>query len=209
MKQTYTNQSFNLILIAIAFYSTVQNMLKLFGPGYFLSSLLVPIAFIAISFGALISMTMNKLNGERFSRFFIIITLILPPTLVFIQYLTDVVFYGMNRWDLVLRPILYLQLIVGIILFLLSIRFSRTGKSERIADYGILIALLGIFLVVYTLTRVIEASLSILSFKYFINTTLGLFITYLGYRLKNRKMTLQTCMALCFIAIIISRFVGG
>lgn len=208
MKQTFSKKYFDWILIAITVLFSIEAVLHLFSKFEYFSSYLLRITFALVSVVAFISLMMKNANGEKYSRFFIIIGLIIPSLIIFNQFLTDLVFYGINREDLLQNPILHLKFILGIILFILTIKYSTQIKSNRIKDYGILISYVGIFLIGLTLVRAIEPNFiaymnNVPIWKIVIKIISSLLIVYLGYRLKNENMKLKIYIIFALISIFI------
>ena len=208
MKQTFSNKYFDWFLIAITILFLIDTLPNLFNKFEYFSSYLLRITFASVSIVALISLLTKNGNGERYSRFFMIIGLILPSLIIFNQFLTDLLFYGINRENLIQNPILYLKFIIGITLFILTIKYSKQTKSDRIQDYGILTNYIGIFLISLILIRTIEPNFisdlnNVPIWKTITKAILGLVIVYLGYRLKNENMKLRTCIILVLISMVI------
>jgi hypothetical protein len=156
----------------------------------------------------LISLLVQKLNGERFSRLFIIVALIIPAILILYHYLTDLIFYGVNRLNLLQNPSLFLKLVGGIVLLYFAIKFSKQEKVERIKDYGILIIGVGIFTVCYVLIRTIEPNLNselidYPTWKTIIKSIFGILTLIVGIRIKNRKTKFNKGLLLTLILMFI------
>ena len=208
MKHTYSNKYFDWILITITLLISIQNVPNLFTGFEFFSSYLLRIVFSLVSVVALLSLLIVNLNGERYTRFFIVVALIIPPLLIINIFLTDLMFYGANRLNLLQNPILFLKLIGGIVLLALTIKYSRKTKSERITDFGILIISVGVFAIVLTLVKTVQANmlseLNVLPpWKTIIKSIIGFVITYFGFRLKSGKTKLKTCIILVLIFMFI------
>lgn len=208
MKQTFSNKYFDWILIAVTVLCLIDLVPNLFSKFEFFGSYLLRVTFALVSIVALISLIAKKGNGERYSRFFIIVGLIVPSLLIFNQFLTDLIFYGVNRTSLLQNPILHLKFVIGIGLFILTLKYSKQTKSDRTEDYGILTSYIGIFLILLILIRTIEPNfISTLNnvpiWKFITKTIIGLVIVYLGYRLKNENMKLKTCIILALISMFI------
>ena len=157
---------------------------------------------------ALISLLAKKGNGERYSRFFIIVGLIIPTLLLYNQFLTDLIFYGVHRISLLQNPMLHLKFIIGIVLYALTLKYSEQTKSDRIQDYGILTSCIGIFLILLIIIRTIEPNFipgldTIPIWEVITKTSFGLLIIYLGLRLKSKNMKLKTCLILALISMLI------
>ncbi len=206
MKQTYTKRYFDFVLIACSLLFFIDIVVSLFDKLEYFSIYLLRITWAFVSVLSLISLTTTKLNSERYSRFFIIINLIVPPTLILVQFLTDLLFYGANRTDLLQNPVLYIKLIIGIILYVLSIRFSREQESKTIRDYGILTILIGLFVLVLSTLIIIESNVKNLTNTTFaMKTIVGLLIVLLGIRLKSEKIKFKVFIILLSILTFVIR----
>ena len=109
MKKTFSNRILDWILIGISLLFVLLTVWNLANGFEYLSSYLVRIAFTITSFMAFFSLMFAKINGERFSRIFILVTLILPAILIANQFTSDLVFYGATRTDLLQNPLLFLK----------------------------------------------------------------------------------------------------
>jgi len=115
-------------------------------------------------------------------------------------------FYGANRTDLLQNPVLYIKLIIGIILYVLSIRFSREQESKTIRDYGILTILIGLFVLVLSTLIIIESNVKNLTNTTFaMKTIVGLLIVLLGIRLKSEKIKFKVFIILLSILTFVIR----
>jgi hypothetical protein len=205
-KQTYTNKFFDYALVAITLLFSLDGVLALFGEVGYLSNYFIKVCLAAVSVMACLSLFVNQLNGERYSRYFVIIVLILVPLFVFGQYLADLGFYGINRTDLLQHPFVYVKLISGIALLILSIRFSSEDSAARVKDYGILTMLIGTFSLILVVIRTMEPDginfndpAFMMGFEFFVKFAVSLLIIFLGYRLMRQKITWKTCTILCVI----------
>ena len=193
MKKTFSNRILDWILIGITLLFSVLSIWNLSSEFDFFSSYLLRIVFAITSIMALLSLLISKLNGQRFSRIFILATLILPAVLLVNLFITDLVFYGATRTDLLKNPLLFLKLIGGIILFYLTLKYSTQQKAERIKDYGILIVGIGIFTICYVLTRTLEPNFNSDSNNYpiwktIVKSLIGIATLIIGTRIKKEKI---------------------
>ncbi len=208
MKQTFLHKAFDWILIGISLIFLVLTFINLINGFEYFSSFLLRIAFAFVSVTALISLLVQKFNGERFSRIFIIVALIIPAILILYQYLTDLIFYGANRLNLLQNPTLFLKLVGGIVLLYFAIKFSKQEKAERIKDYGILISGIGIFTICYVLSRTIEPNLNSELIDYpiwktIIKSIIGILTLIIGIRIKNLKTKFNKGQILILILMFI------
>ena len=208
MKKIFAHKVFDWILIGISLIFSVLTFMNLMNGFEYFSSFILRITFAFVSATALISLLIQKFNGERLSRIFIIVSLIIPAILIFYQYLIDLVFYGVNRLNLLQNPTLFLKLIGGIVLLYFAIKFSKQEKVDRIKDYGILIIGIGTFTICYVLIRTIEPNLnSELTdypiWKTIIKTIIGILTLIIGIRIKNLKTKFNKGLILTLILMFI------
>ncbi len=193
MKKTFSNKILDWTLVGIALLFSVLAVWDLKNGFEFFSSYLLKIVIALISTTTFLSLLISKINSERFSRIFVLVVLIIPAVLIANQFITDLVFYGATRTDLLQNPLLFINPMVGIIIFQLTIKYSRQEKSEQIKDYGILIIGVGIFTICYVLTRTIEPNFSSYLndypiWKTIVKSVIGIATLIIGTRIKNEKM---------------------
>jgi hypothetical protein len=208
MKKTFSNIFLNWTLIIITLIAAIDFTYRLFTPIQFYSTFLLKVVFAFASVFAFISLMVKRSGAERNARFFIIIVLLVPQLFVWNQFLSDLLFYSINRINLLKNPFLFLSFVTGIVLLALSIKYSAEIKSVRIKDYGLLIMLFGIFNIIMILVEVVEthfiAELNKKSYwEIIIKILLGLCIIYFGFRLKNEKMRLKSCLSLSVTLIFL------
>lgn len=211
MKQTFSLKYLDWIIIIVSFLFSINAVNNLLNPLEFPSSYLLRIVFALAPIMAFISLIFKKMNGERFTRIFVMVSLIIPTILIANKIFTDFILYGANRFDLLENPILlFINLVLGIVLLYLFTKYSNQTSLERIKDYGVLIILVGVFALIYVLLLTIQPSMySELNnypiWKTFIKSIIGIAIIFFGFRLKNQRLTLKTCL----IFVLISLFVYG
>jgi hypothetical protein len=208
MKQTFSNKYLDWVLIAVAVFFSVYNIKILFNVFDFFNSYLLRIAFSISSVLAISSLVIKNMNGEKYSRFFIIIVLIFPSLFLVNTYITDLAFYGVNKTDLLKDSFLYINLIFGIMLFMFSIKYSKQTKPTRISNYGILISYVGIFAIILIVTHAIQANFiaelnNVPIWKIIIKSIIGLLIILVGYQLKNEKIKLTKGLFFSILLIFI------
>ncbi len=210
MKKTFSNRILDWVLIGISLlfvFLTVWNLATGFE---YLSSYLVRITIALTTILAFSSLLIPNIHGERFSRIFILLNLIFPAVLIANQFTTDLIFYGATRTDLLEDPLLFLKLTGGIILFYLTLKFSRQQKAEQIKDYGILIIGIGIFTICYVLTRTVEPNFnSDLNdypiWKTILKSVIGIATLIIGTQIKKEKIKFKKGL----IRTIILMFIFG
>lgn len=193
IKKPFTNKIIDLILIGITSFFVILTVWNLTNGFEYLSSYLIRIAFALTSMMTFLSLLISQMNGERFSRIFILVILIFPAVLMANQFTTDWIFYGVIRTDLLQNPFFFLKLFGGIILFYLSLKYSRQRKEERTKDYGVLIIGIGIFIVAYVLTRTIESNFNAdlngyPIWKTIVKSVIGITTLIIGTQIKKEKI---------------------
>ncbi|WP_367914818.1 hypothetical protein [Leadbetterella sp. DM7] len=210
IKQTFSNKYFDWILIGISLVFSVLEIINLVNGFEYFGTYLFSVALFIASAAAFFSLLLGKINGERFSRIFIITVLIVPGFLILNQYLTDLVFYGINQQHLLQNPMLFLKITGGIVLLYFAIQFSKQPQTERIKDYGILIIGTGVFVICYTLIRTVEpVSNSELTaypiWKTGLKSILGIMVLIIGIRIKDQKLKFSKGV----ISVLITMFIFG
>jgi len=208
MKKTFLHRILDWVLILISFIFSVLAVWDLTNGFEFFSNYLLKIAILLISITALFSLLIPKINGERFSRIFILAVLIIPAALIANQFITDLVFYGATRTDLLKSPILYLNLIGGIILLYLTLKYSKQQKQDRKKDYGILIIGVGVFAICYVLSQTIEPNFSsdlnnYPIWKTIAKSIIGIVTLIIGIRMKDQKIKFNKGLILTLIIMFV------
>ena len=195
MKKTFSNRILDWILIGISLLFSILTVWNLLNGFDFFSSYLLRIIFALTSITAFLSLLISNLNGERFSRIFILVNLIFPTILIANKFTNDLVFYGTTRTELLQNPLLFAKLVGGIILFYLTLKWSKKEKTERIKDYGILIIGIGIFITLYILTRTLEPNfvtndliIGYPLWKTIVKSVIGIIILLIGTRIIKEKI---------------------
>lgn len=193
IKKTFSNRYFNLILITITLYFTIISIQKLTLEFDLFSAYLIRISNALLSLLALTSLFIINANGERFVRFFIIAVLIFPMILFVNQYIIDLLFHGINRINLLQNTLLNLLGVVGVVLYIASIRFSKQTTIEHQKDIGLLILGVGLFITIRTIIIEIEANfvpnmnkMTVVESSIKISIILLLFL--LGYKINKEKI---------------------
>jgi len=92
----------------------------------------IVIVLIKISLIALANVIFKNKYSHKFIQLFLIAVLILPSLLIIYRYLSVLVLYGFNRIELLNNPFLFLQLIVGVGLFVYTKRmYIKKNKDIK------------------------------------------------------------------------------
>lgn len=193
IKKTFSNRYFNLILITITLYFTIISIQKLTQEFDLFSTYLIRISNALLSLLALTSLIIINANGERFVRFFIIAVLIFPMILFVNQYIIDLLFHGINRINLLQNTLLNLLGVVGVVLYIASIRFSKQTTIEHQKDIGLLILGVGLFITIRTIIIEIEANFvpnmnKMTVIESCIKISIILLLFLLGYKINKEKI---------------------
>ena len=210
MKQTFLNKYFDWILIFVVFIFSLESLFKLFENIDYISLYFVRICFLITSILTFFSFFIYKLNGEKYSRFFIIMLLILPLLLVIYKYLFILIFHQISYIDISDNIILVVKFIIGIILLKFSIKFSRLNKLLIFKEFSVIIICLGIFITILCFLLAIDFIIKPPRFRNFtvnfwilsLKILFGLMIIFLGYLLNKEKIQLKICLLLVLTFII-------
>jgi hypothetical protein len=103
-----------------------------------------------------------------------------------------------------------MKFVSGMILFYLTLKWSKQEKTERIKDYGILIIGIGIFIILYILTRTLEPNLVtndlIIGYpmwKTIVKSLIGITILLIGTRIKKEKIVFKKGVIWTIVLIFI------
>ncbi|MBN8642011.1 MAG: hypothetical protein J0L86_09395 [Flavobacteriales bacterium] len=109
------------------------------------------------------------------------------------QYIIDLLFHGINRINLLQNTLLNLLGVVGVVLYITSIRFSKQTTIEHQKDIGLLILGVGLFITIRTIIIEIEANfvpnmnrMTVIESCIKISIILLLFL--LGYKINKEKI---------------------
>lgn len=210
IKETFSNKYFNIILIGITLYFTVISITKLIGEFDFYSNYVLRISAVLLSILAFFTLLVKNTNGERFTRFFIIGVLIFPLFTVLNQFLVDSLFYGINRINLLQNTLLNSIGLVGILLYFLSHHFSKQTQTSHQKDFGLFICGIGIFIVMRTIIRIIEANyvhdMHPFSFSEItIKTVIIILLFFIGFRMQQQKLKFGKGLLFTFVLLFFNQ----
>lgn len=152
MKEIYTNKIFNWVLIILSLIVLIEKSISLFQEYQFMNVLIVKMFLFFVPLFSLISFFVKKFSKEFYSKLFLGINFIVPLITLLYHFLVDLIIYSISRTELISNPIFYLNFFVGILLFYLSIKFSKNSKVEQQIDYGKIFLILGFFLILFNTT---------------------------------------------------------
>lgn len=204
MKEIYSNNIFNWVLVIISVLTLIDTSNLLSQEFEFLNVLTLRIILFVIPILSILSFFVSKLSKEFYSRLFILANLIALPLAIYYRFLVDKLFYLVIRTDLVSSPVIHLKFLIGIILFYLSIKFSQQSKPQRQNGYGILMIIYGLFSVILSFTKIFDydpANFSIIEFVAKLILSIG--IIFIGNRLRINKMKFRTSIIITVILAII------
>lgn len=205
MKQIYSNKIFNWIILIVSVLTLIDNSFRLNQEYEFLSVLILKIILFIFPILSILSFFFKKMTKEIYSRAFILVNLIFPPVTVYFQYLVDLLFYSFNRTDLISRPTMHINFLIGLVLFFLSLKFSKQTKIQRQNEFGILIIVYGLSLLILNLTRVFNydsVEFSVITFC--MKILISISIIFVGNKLRTEKLKFKTTIIISLILAIIS-----
>ena len=204
MKEIYSNKIFNWIILIVSVFSLIDTSYHLIQEFEFFNVLTLRIILFIVPILSILSFFIKKLNKEFYSRLFIIVNLIVLQIAIYFQFLVDQFFYFVTRTDLISNPVLHINFIIGLVLFFLSIKFSKTPKIERQNEYGIMIILYGIFLIVLNFTKFFDYDSENFSVKFVIKFLLSISIIFLANKSRTEKLKFKTTIIFFLILTIIN-----
>jgi len=209
MKKIFSNRILDWVLAGTSLLFVVLTTWNIVNDFEYLSTYLVRIAFFLTSILAFFSLLIFRTKAERFLRIFILVNLIFPAIFTFNLFVTDFVFYSALRTDLLRSPLLFIQFLAGIILFYLTLIYSRQQKKERIKDYGILIIGIGVFIICYVYTRTVEASFypelnAYPIWKTVAKSVITIGVILMGSRVNNEKVKLKKGLIWTIVLLFIN-----
>ncbi len=204
MKKVFSNKGFNWILIIISVLNSIDNIYLLSKEFEDLNILFFRILVFTISSLSFLSFFILKLNKEFYSRLFILANLILLTLFIYYSFTVDQLLYSVTRTDLVSNPAIHIKFFIGIILFYYSIKFSQESKTKRQSDYGLMIILFGLFLIILNFTKVFDYTSGNFSLiEFIIKIILSAGIIFTGNRLRLSKLKFKTSIITTIILAVI------
>lgn len=204
MKKVFLNKIFNWILIIISVLNSIDNIYLLRKEFEDINILFLRIAVFTISTLSFLSFFILKLNKEFYSRLFILANLILLPLLIYYSFLVDQLLYSVTRTDLVSNPAIHIKFLVGLVLLYYSIKFSQESKLQRQSDYGVMIMLYGLFLIILNFTKVFDYTSEDFSLiEFVIKIILSSGIIFTGNRLRLNKLKFKTTIIITTIIVVV------
>ncbi|WP_447950915.1 hypothetical protein [Chryseobacterium koreense] len=205
MNRIYSNKIFNWVILIVSVLTVIDISSRLNQDYEFLSVLILKITLFIFPILSTLSFFLKKMNKELYSRAFILVNLIFLPISVYFQYLVDLLFYSFNRADLISKPTMHVNFLIGLILFFLSLKFSRQTKIQRQNEYAMLIIFYGLFLLILNLTRIFDnnsTEFSVITFC--IKILISISIIFVGNKLRVEKLKFKTTIIISLILAIIS-----
>ena len=204
MKNVFSNKIFNWILVIISILTLIDSAYLLSKEFAYLNVLFLRIVVLVISTSSLLSFFILKLNKEFYSRLFILGNLILIPLLIYYSFLVDQLLYSVTRTDLVSNPAIHIKFLIGFILFYYSIKFSQESKTDRQREYGLMIMLYGLFLIILNFTKVFDYTSQDFSLiEFIIKIIMSSGIIFTGNRLRLGKLKFKTSIIITIIIAVV------
>lgn len=206
MKHIYSNKIFNWIILVVSVLTLIDISSRLNQEYEFLSVLILKLTLFIFPILSTLSFFLKKMNKEFYSRAFIFVNLIFLQISVYFQYLVDLLFYSFNRTDLISGPTMHINLLIGLILFFFSLKFSRQTKIQRQKEFGMLIIFYGLYILILNLGRILDSNsteFSVITFC--IKILISISIIFVGNKLKVEKLKFKTTI---IIALILAMIIG-
>ena len=205
MKEIYSSRIFNWILVIFSALTLIDKSYLLFNEFEHLDQLIIRLFFVIITTLSLLSFFIVKLNKEFYSRLLILTALITPGIIIYYRFLVDLSLYLLTRTDLISNPNIHLNFIIGIILFYFSIKYSRTSKIERHKEYGIVIIIYSLFLIISNWSIFIDHDSAELSIgKTITKSFLNIAMIFIGNKLRLQEIKFKKAIIIIIILILIS-----
>ena len=129
MKSIYSNKYIDWLFIFIILAIISIQIYSLTG-----ATTQIAIQFIAVylcvSLIALIALLVKNKMAHRLTQLFIIVVFISSPALIIYRYLSLYLFYGTNQIYLLQQPLLFISLVLGIVLFMVTIKKVRALENR-------------------------------------------------------------------------------
>ena len=204
MNKIYSNKIFNWILLIVSLLILIDNFSRINRSIEFNSAIVLKIALVIFPILSALSFFIKKLNKEFYSRAFILLNLIFPPIYLYYQYLIHLLIYSINRTDLISTPIIHFYFFIFLVLFYLSLRLSKQTNKQRQKEYGMMLMIYGIFLLIINITTNFDShSVYISEITSLIKILISIAIIFLGNKLRFHKIKFKKTIILStFIAII-------
>jgi len=119
MKSVYSIKYLDWLLLAVSFYYAILIFSKISFANTQLSTVFL-VVLISISSLAFIGLIFKNKLSHEFNQLFLILVVVFPSAHIVYRYLADLIFYGINRVELLSDPFVFFQLIIGIGLLLLT-----------------------------------------------------------------------------------------
>lgn len=202
MKEIYTNRIFNYIVLLLSVLSILDTYISSKSEVDYFSVALLDIVLIVLPGLSALSFFVKRLNTEIYSRLFILGSIIMLPLSIYYTFISDLILYSFSRTYLISNPIILANLLIGIILFYFSIKFSKLDKVQRERDYGAIIMILGMAMLLLTTSKFIDQE-PIQVVQYFVALLLSAGITFIGNRLRLKKLRLKTAVITTILITLI------
>lgn len=202
MKTTYSNKVFDGLLITITFLFSVYNLYTIFSSfnyGIIVAVLSSSTNFL-LSAIAFVSLINKRLDGERYSLFFILGYLLYIPFVAYVKFLTYWAQYGISNASIG-TPIFHYFFMGGIILLYFSIKFSKKTKEQSQNDYGFFAIFFGVLIF---FRELISFNFSVINLKFFIQTIICVILIFIGNKIYHNKIKFNLGILLAFILLIVN-----
>ena len=193
-------------MLIVSIISLIDNI-SLFSHDFeFLSTILIRILLAFVSLTAVLSHFIKQLDTEKLTRIFILSNLIFPPLFILNQIISDYFFYGILRTDLFGTKSIpaILNLIIGVILFILTLKFSKISKENKRQETIAIVLYLGFFLFVIACLKLFSYDISTsIAFKIIFKIIIAISLIYIGYKFRKNTEKLFKPVLISILLIFI------
>lgn len=209
MKEIYSNKIFNWTLVIISILRLIGSSYLLTEEFNFFNTLFERIFLFVISILSILSFFIKKMNNEFYSRFFIVATLISPYLSIYYHFVSDKLFHSIPStyfiYTITQAPISHFIFLFGIIMLFLSIKFSKKTIKQRESEYGIMIMIYSLYVIILCFIDYFQILLSI---KFVgIRLLLSLGILLIGNRLRLEKIRFINAIILVLILDLMNKLI--
>lgn len=205
MNAIYSNKIFNWILVLISILTLIDSSYLFIRKFDVLNVIILGFFLCAISISSILSFFVKKLNDEFYTRLFIVSNLLLT-LYIYCQFGLNKILYAITRTDLIANPIIHFRFLVGIILFFLTLKFSKKSTQQHETEYGIMMMIYGLFLIILNVTTLFDSSdFSVI--KFIIKLLISFGILILGNWLRLKKIKFKLAVISVIILALICSFI--
>ena len=193
-------------MLIVSIISLIDSIFLFSQDFQFASTIAIRILLVTLSLSAVLSHFISQIDTEKVTRIFILGYLIFPPLVILNQIVSDYLFYGILRTDLLgIKNIhIILNLIIGIILFGLTLKFSKKSTVNKLQENRAVVRYLGFFLFVIACLKFLSFDQSTsIAFKIMFKIIIAISLIYLGYKFKKENKKFFKLLLISILLIFI------